>query len=79
MLQTLLETCARASELVQLRVEDVSLVERVITIRLGKGGKRREVPSDVTSRNCCGCISTRDVRGRCLPAVRKVQGRRHTC
>jgi integrase/recombinase XerD len=29
---------------VQLRVEDVSLVERVITIRQGKGGKRREVP-----------------------------------
>ena len=44
MLQTLLETGARASELVQLRVEDVSLVERVITIRQGKGGKRREVP-----------------------------------
>ena len=44
MLQTLLETGARASELVQLRVEDVSLVERVITIRQGKGRKRREVP-----------------------------------
>jgi integrase/recombinase XerD len=44
MLQTLLETGARASELVQLRVEDVSLIERVITIRQGKGGKRREVP-----------------------------------
>ena len=44
MLQTLLETGARASELVQLRVDDVSLVERVITIRQGKGGKRREVP-----------------------------------
>ena len=39
MLQTLLETGARASELVQLRVEDVSLVERVITIRQGKGGQ----------------------------------------
>src|SRR5271157_2710235 len=36
MLQTLLETGARASELVQLRVEDVSLAERVITIRQGK-------------------------------------------
>ena len=34
----------RASELVQLRVEDVSLAERVITVRHGKGGKRREVP-----------------------------------
>ena len=44
MLQTLLETGARASELVQLRIEDLSLAERVITIRQGKGGKRREVP-----------------------------------
>jgi integrase/recombinase XerD len=44
MLQTLLETGARASELVQFRIEDVSLVERVIIIRQGKGGKRREVP-----------------------------------
>ena len=44
MLQTLLETGARASELVQLRIEDVSLAERVITIRHGKGEKRREVP-----------------------------------
>ena len=44
MLQTLLETGARASELVQLRVEDVSLTERVVMIQHGKGGKRREVP-----------------------------------
>ena len=44
MLQTLLETGARASELVLLRVEDVSLAERMITIRHGKGDKRREVP-----------------------------------
>ncbi len=44
MLQTLLETGARASELVQLRIEDVSLAERVITIHHGKGDKRREVP-----------------------------------
>ena len=44
MLQTLLETAARASELVQLQVEDVNLVERVVTIRQGRGGKRRKVP-----------------------------------
>lgn len=44
MLQVLLETGARASELVQLRVEDVSLAERVVTVRHGKGGRRREVP-----------------------------------
>ena len=44
MLQTLLETGLRASELVQLRIEDVSLAERVVIIRQGKGGKRREVP-----------------------------------
>ena len=44
MLQTLLETGARASELVQLRVEDVSLAERVVTIQRGKGDKRRDVP-----------------------------------
>lgn len=44
MLQTLLETGARASELVQLRVEDVGLAERVVVIRRGKGGRRREVP-----------------------------------
>ena len=44
MLQTLLETGARASELVQLRIKNVSLAERVITIRYGKGDKRREVP-----------------------------------
>jgi integrase len=34
----------QASELVQLRVEDVGLAERVVTIRRGKGSKRREVP-----------------------------------
>ena len=44
MLQTLLETGARASELVEFRIEDVSLAERVITIRRGKGCKLREVP-----------------------------------
>src|SRR5579863_1711338 len=44
MLQTLLETGLRASELVQLRIEDISLAERVVVVRQGKGGKRREVP-----------------------------------
>jgi integrase/recombinase XerD len=44
MLQTLLETGVRASELVQLRVEDMSLDERIIVVRQGKGAKRREVP-----------------------------------
>ncbi len=44
MLQTLLETGARASELVQLRAEDVSLAKRVVMIQRGKGGKRREAP-----------------------------------
>lgn len=44
MMQTLLETGARVSEFVALRVEDVSLAERVITIIAGKGGKRHEVP-----------------------------------
>ena len=41
MMQTLLETGARVSEFVALRIEDVSLAERVITIEDGKGGKRR--------------------------------------
>ncbi len=44
MLQTLLETGLRTSELVQLRIEDVSLAERVVIVHQGKGGKRREVP-----------------------------------
>jgi integrase/recombinase XerD len=43
MLQTLLETGTRVSELVQLRSEDISPAERVV-VRRGKGGKRREVP-----------------------------------
>ena len=34
----------RASEFVHLRVEDVSLAERIIVIPRGKGGRRREVP-----------------------------------
>ena len=44
MMQVLLETGLRVSEFIQLRVEDVSIEERLITIRQGKGGKRREVP-----------------------------------
>jgi integrase/recombinase XerD len=44
MMQALLETGARVSEFVALRVEDVSLIERVVIIENGKGGKRREVP-----------------------------------
>jgi integrase len=44
MMQILLETGARVSEFTALRVEDVSLIERVVTIAAGKGGKRREVP-----------------------------------
>ena len=44
MVQTLLETGARVSEFVALRVEDVSLGERTIAVESGKGGKRREIP-----------------------------------
>ncbi len=44
MMQMLLETGTRVSEFVALRVEDVSLAERIVTIAAGKGGKRREVP-----------------------------------
>ena len=44
MVQTLPETGTRVSEFVALRVEHVSLGERMITIESGKGGKRREIP-----------------------------------
>ena len=44
MVQTLLETGTRVSEFVALRVENVSLDERIITIESGKGGERREIP-----------------------------------
>ena len=44
MMQTLLETGARVSEFVGLKVEDVSLAERVVIVQAGKGGRRREVP-----------------------------------
>ena len=44
MVQTLLETGARVSEFVALRVQDVSLAERTIAVESAKGGKRREIP-----------------------------------
>lgn len=44
MMQVLLETGTRVSEFVQLRVEDVSVAERMICVESGKGAKRREVP-----------------------------------
>ena len=44
MLRTLLETMLRVSEFVALQVEDISFAERLLTVRDGKGGKRREVP-----------------------------------
>lgn len=44
LLQTLLETGLRVSEFTRLRIEDVSLAERVIVVVRGKGSKRREVP-----------------------------------
>jgi integrase/recombinase XerD len=44
MLQALLETGVRVWELVQLRIEDISLAQGVVIIRRGKGAKRREVP-----------------------------------
>lgn len=44
MMQVLLETGTRASEFVDLRIEDVGFSERLVVVRSGKGGKRREVP-----------------------------------
>lgn len=44
LLQTLLETGLRVSEFTRLRIEDVSLTERVIIVVRGKGTKRREIP-----------------------------------
>jgi integrase len=79
MLQTLLETGARASELVQLRVEDVSLVERVITIARARAESAGRCRSGETWRSCCGYTLARDGRDRCSPAARKVLGQRHTC
>lgn len=44
MMMVLLETGARVDEFRNIRVEDVSFRERLVTIVSGKGGKRREVP-----------------------------------
>lgn len=44
MLTTLLETGARVSEFCHIFISDVSFEERLITIRSGKGSKRREIP-----------------------------------
>jgi integrase/recombinase XerD len=63
--QTLLETGARVSEFIQLPVEDISLAERVVIIRRGKGGKRREVPIRANSLSSSACISAPVVPGRC--------------
>ncbi len=69
MLQTLLETGVRVSELVQLRVEDVSLAERVVIIRRGKGATRREVPIRRERAQMLALhIGTRD---RCSPAGKR--------
>ncbi len=45
MLQALLKTGARSSELVQLRIEHVSQAVQVVTTKHGKGDRRREAPS----------------------------------
>ena len=43
-IQTFLQTGIRLSELVSLRVEDVDLVHRNLTVRQGKGKKDRQIP-----------------------------------
>lgn len=44
MLTVLLETGCRVTEFCNLRTDDLSCMERLITIRHGKGDKRREIP-----------------------------------
>ena len=44
MMQLLYDTGARVSEFTDFQAEDIMLDEMRITIREGKGGKRREVP-----------------------------------
>lgn len=43
-IQTFLQTGIRLSELVNLRVEDVDLEHRILTVRQGKGKKDRQIP-----------------------------------
>jgi site-specific recombinase XerD len=43
-IQTFLQTGIRLSELVNLRVDDVDLEHRVLTVRQGKGKKDRQIP-----------------------------------
>jgi integrase/recombinase XerD len=43
-IQTFLQTGIRLSELVSLRVEDVDLEHRLLTVRQGKGKKDRQIP-----------------------------------
>ena len=83
MLQTLLETGLRASELVQLRIEDISLAERVVIVRQGKSlpSRRRGAASGARCRSaaswpsCSGCTSAPAGPGRCSPAASKARAR----
>jgi len=43
-IQTFLQTGIRLSELVNLRVEDLDLEHRLLTVRQGKGKKDRQIP-----------------------------------
>src|SRR5499427_5008109 len=43
-IQTFLQTCIRLSELANLRVEDVDVEHRNLTVRQGKGKKDRQIP-----------------------------------
>jgi integrase len=43
-IRLMFETAIRSGELVDLRVEDVDLIGRLITIRRGKGGRGRVIP-----------------------------------
>jgi len=56
LLQTLLETDLRVSEFTRLRVEDVSLAERVIIVLRGKGQNAGRFRSAGNWRRCSGFI-----------------------